>query len=113
MQDNASLEIRVRFRPQSLRWTRRIVVYAVFASFAASLDPAKEAGAIESSLPIDCTPGQDCVVQNYVDQDPGPGWQDYRCGSPFTTVTTAPTLGFAILWSCAAACRSWQPRKAP
>ena len=31
-------------------------------------------------LPIDCRPGVDCVVQNYVDHDGGPGWRDHRCG---------------------------------
>lgn len=32
------------------------------------------------SLPIACTPGEDCWVVNYVDDDPGPGARDYRCG---------------------------------
>lgn len=32
------------------------------------------------SLPIACTPGKDCWVINYVDDDPGPGRRDYRCG---------------------------------
>lgn len=31
-------------------------------------------------LPIRCQPGVDCFIQNYVDQDPGPGWRDYACG---------------------------------
>ena len=31
-------------------------------------------------LPVDCR-ATTCVVQNYVDQDAGPGWRDYRCGS--------------------------------
>lgn len=31
-------------------------------------------------LPIDCRVGEVCVVQNYVDEDPGPGRQDYACG---------------------------------
>lgn len=30
-------------------------------------------------LPIDCTPGETCYVQNYVDRDPGPGARDYTC----------------------------------
>lgn len=33
------------------------------------------------SLPIDCTPGQDCFIQNYVDLEPSPGVRDHRCGS--------------------------------
>ncbi len=31
-------------------------------------------------MPIDCKPGQDCWVVNYVDLDPGPGRRDYHCG---------------------------------
>ncbi|WP_282025074.1 M23 family metallopeptidase [Limimaricola cinnabarinus] len=32
------------------------------------------------ALPIDCVPGEDCVVQNYVDADPGAEARDYACG---------------------------------
>lgn len=31
-------------------------------------------------LPLACRPGVDCWVMNYVDDDPGPGASDYRCG---------------------------------
>ncbi|WP_306005718.1 M23 family metallopeptidase [Aquicoccus porphyridii] len=30
--------------------------------------------------PIDCTLGEDCYIQNYVDHDPGPGYADFTCG---------------------------------
>nr|WP_255670547.1 M23 family metallopeptidase [Cognatishimia sp. F0-27] len=30
--------------------------------------------------PVDCVPGQTCVIEDYVDIDPGPGSLDYRCG---------------------------------
>ncbi|MBE3637549.1 M23 family metallopeptidase [Mangrovicoccus algicola] len=30
--------------------------------------------------PVDCEPGRDCHVQNYVDRDPGPGIRDVACG---------------------------------
>jgi len=33
------------------------------------------------SLPLDCRPGIDCFVQQYVDHDPGPGAHDYTCGT--------------------------------
>lgn len=33
------------------------------------------------SLPIQCDMGRDCHIQNYVDDDPGPGFRDYACGS--------------------------------
>ena len=38
------------------------------------------AGDPELSLPLDCTLGETCFVQNYVDRDPGPGASDYGCG---------------------------------
>lgn len=31
-------------------------------------------------LPIDCKVGQTCWLVNFVDRDPGPGTQDFRCG---------------------------------
>ena len=31
-------------------------------------------------LPVRCSPGQDCFIQNYFDHDPGSGWADYACG---------------------------------
>ncbi|MBX9616728.1 MAG: M23 family metallopeptidase, partial [Caulobacteraceae bacterium] len=42
--------------------------------------PAAQDGA-GLRLPIACTPGHDCAVQNHVDHDPGPAVRDYRCGS--------------------------------
>ena len=38
------------------------------------------AGAFDLSLPIDCTLGQTCHIQQFVDRDPGPGAQDFTCG---------------------------------
>jgi len=38
------------------------------------------AGAIEFRSPIGCQLGVDCFIQNYVDQDPSPKWQDFNCG---------------------------------
>jgi murein DD-endopeptidase MepM/ murein hydrolase activator NlpD len=32
------------------------------------------------SLPLACTPGKDCFIQQYTDVDPGPAAKDYRCG---------------------------------
>ncbi len=45
------------------------------AAAAAAADPG-----IRLGLPVDCEMGRVCVVQNYVDQDPGPAAQDYTCG---------------------------------
>ncbi len=36
---------------------------------------------LKLAFPVDCTLGRDCVIQNYVDLDPGEGWRDYNCGS--------------------------------
>lgn len=32
------------------------------------------------NVPLDCTLGQDCYIEDYVDTDPGPGQRDYTCG---------------------------------
>jgi murein DD-endopeptidase MepM/ murein hydrolase activator NlpD len=37
-------------------------------------------GAPSFSLPLDCEIGKACVVQSYVDHDPGASARDYRCG---------------------------------
>lgn len=34
----------------------------------------------ELQMPVDCTLGQSCYIQNYVDRDPGPGARDVGCG---------------------------------
>jgi Peptidase family M23 len=31
-------------------------------------------------IPVRCDIGEACFVQNYVDHDPGPGYQDFACG---------------------------------
>ena len=40
----------------------------------------REAAAQNFSLPLDCRVGEVCLVQNYVDLDPGPAAQDPMCG---------------------------------
>jgi murein DD-endopeptidase MepM/ murein hydrolase activator NlpD len=35
---------------------------------------------IRLALPVRCTPGDDCFVQNHFDRDPGPGRRDFACG---------------------------------
>jgi murein DD-endopeptidase MepM/ murein hydrolase activator NlpD len=37
-------------------------------------------GAPSLALPVDCKVGKSCIVQNYVDDAPGPEARDYRCG---------------------------------
>lgn len=41
---------------------------------------ALPAGAFELGLPIACTLGSDCHIQNHFDRDPGPGVADLACG---------------------------------
>ena len=53
---------------------RALIAAALFSVFSLP------AAAIEFQLPLDCTPGTSCVVQHYVDRDPGPQAADYRCG---------------------------------
>lgn len=36
--------------------------------------------AMEFGIPIRCTYGTDCFIQNYVDAEKGPSRKDYRCG---------------------------------
>ena len=35
----------------------------------------------EFLFPVDCTLGQDCFIQHYVDRDPGPDVRDFGCGT--------------------------------
>ena len=49
----------------------------LFLSFATPL----VAEDIPLSMPIDCTLGDSCYIQNYVDHDPGEGFSDFTCGS--------------------------------
>ena len=53
-----------------------------FAFLALTITLAPSVGASDFMLdhPIDCTLGQTCYIQNYVDRDPGPGMTDYQCG---------------------------------
>ncbi len=46
----------------------------IFAQAAGAQTPPR------LELPVACEIGAACVVQNYVDQDPGPGARDHACG---------------------------------
>ncbi len=52
----------------------------VAALLLALCSGAAAAEAPRFGLPIDCTPGRDCFIQNYMDVDPGPGGRDHTCG---------------------------------
>ncbi|THD84968.1 M23 family metallopeptidase [Aliigemmobacter aestuarii] len=51
------------------------------AACALILALACPAGAFELNWPVDCTPGETCFIQQYVDRDPGPGVTDFACGT--------------------------------
>ncbi|BBK33295.1 peptidase M23-like protein [Stella humosa] len=59
---------------------RRVAVAAALSLPAIALPWLAAADTVRLGLPIQCRPGTDCWVVNYVDQDPGPGRKDYRCG---------------------------------
>lgn len=65
------------------RWTplyRPAVALLLVAGFLWSSQSGGAETGLILEVPIDCTPGQDCFIQNYVDTDPGPGALDYTCG---------------------------------
>ncbi len=58
------------------------LVFLLTVGAAAAADTA-DAPILEVPIlevPLDCGLGAHCVVQNYVDQDPGPGAADHTCG---------------------------------
>lgn len=57
-----------------------ILVSAVSALFAASLQSAAPPDPIVLDLPVRCDIGTECFVQNYFDHDPSARRADYTCG---------------------------------
>lgn len=47
----------------------------------ASLAAPAAAGDFRLQFPLDCTLGEDCHIQQFVDHDPGPGATDFTCGT--------------------------------
>ena len=54
---------------------------AALAAIAMLLASPALAGNLRLQSPIDCTPGIDCFIQQYMDHDPGLGAYDHRCGT--------------------------------
>ncbi|MGR3490813.1 MAG: M23 family metallopeptidase [Shimia sp.] len=52
---------------------RLLVLLLVLAGPAVARDPVLR-------IPLDCTLGEDCYINDYVDRDPGPGATDFACG---------------------------------
>ncbi|WP_050928284.1 M23 family metallopeptidase [Aestuariivita boseongensis] len=53
---------------------------ALAATFLSLAGPAL-ASDFSLALPVDCTLGETCYIQQYMDRDPGPGAQDFTCGT--------------------------------
>jgi len=53
---------------------------AALLALTLSLASPVVAGDFTLDLPIDCTLGKTCFIQNHVDRDPTPGVLDYQCG---------------------------------
>nr|WP_309501337.1 hypothetical protein [uncultured Roseovarius sp.] len=58
------------------RLAARAVLVATLAAAPAAATERPELG-----LPVACTLGETCHVQQYVDYDPGPGLRDFMCRS--------------------------------
>lgn len=54
---------------------------AVAAAAACAVGPVSAGEPPQLGLPVDCTVGQTCFVQNHVDLDPGAGVRDFACGA--------------------------------
>lgn len=77
------------------------------AAIAISLAATSAAGEFSLQLPVDCTLGETCHIQHYMDRAPGPEAQDFRCdalsydghqGTDFALPTTAEMRnGVAVL----------------
>jgi hypothetical protein len=61
---------------------RRFSVPLLMAALAlpAAITPGLAADPPQLALPLDC-PQSGCIIQNYVDVDPGPQWVDHACGN--------------------------------
>jgi hypothetical protein len=69
---------------QKRRFAVGIITIAVILAVGAGwyfFRDSRPPGEIELSLPIACTLGEDCFIQQYVDLDPSPAANDYNCGS--------------------------------
>lgn len=64
---------------RTLHFMNRFCLFSIvlLAGFAQAQDASAPFGL---DLPLQCTPGKDCWIANYVDLDKGPGARDYTCG---------------------------------
>ncbi len=87
-----------------------MILRAALALILTSASPVL-AEDLQLAFPLDCTLGQDCHIQQYMDRDPGPGAADYRCagltydgheGTDFALPNTAAMLAGVTVRAAAA-----------
>ncbi len=84
---NSSAPVKSCDRQDGVRVTKRAPLrhqhHTRQALAAALLAGVMSAGSAHAApklgLPLDCKPGKDCFIQNYVDHDPGTSTRDHRC----------------------------------
>jgi hypothetical protein len=57
------------------------LVLCLLLALGQGLAAAAQNATLVLESPLGCANGRDCFIQNYMDHDPGPGFQDYTCGS--------------------------------
>jgi len=57
-----------------------VAALLIGALIAVVQPPPASATAFDLAFPLDCVPGEDCWVLNYLDHEAGPGARDYACG---------------------------------
>lgn len=62
-------------------WLRRALLPAAALAWVGAWAGPVRAETPHFALPVDCRIGESCFVQNYVDEDLGPGYRDYACGT--------------------------------
>ena len=65
-------------RHEAIPAHRGMITRAALALILSSASPAL-AEDVQLAFPLDCTLGQDCHIQQYMDQDPSAAARDYRC----------------------------------
>ncbi len=56
------------------------LIFSTSMAVTAASTPQQQPS-VQLGLPLDCVVGKTCVIQQYVDHDPGPGARDYACGT--------------------------------
>ena len=69
-----------RVRGMRVQTFRLWIVACLHICFLAVFAAPAQAKTLTLSFPLQCTLHKTCFIQNYVDTNPSPGHQDYRCG---------------------------------